>query len=211
MKITGVVLAGGKSRRMGQNKSLLRIGDKTIIELIVDRIRPIFDEIILVTNSKDDYKMLKDIRIVPDAYIKEETNSIIGLYTGLLEAKHDYAFVLPCDMPFISRKLIEYMISNAKDYDILVPYINGFYESLHGIYKKTSLEYIKYLYDSENYKIRNLFEKFPGLKIKKIDNSILEKLNVDKECFLNLNTPESYEKALKIFNAKEGNHGKLIK
>lgn len=199
MNMTGVILAGGKSSRMGQNKSLLKIGNKTIIELIVESISPIFNEIIIVTNSKDEYNMLKDVKIVPDAFIKNETNSLIGLYTGILEAKNDYAFVVPCDMPFINRKLIEYMMNNIDNNDIIVPYINGHYQSLHAIYNKSTLNYIKSLYDKECYKINKLFEDFPQLKVKQIHNNILEDLKVDEDCFLNLNTPEDYENALKKF------------
>lgn len=199
MNMTGVILAGGKSSRMGQNKSLLKIGNKTIIELIVESISPIFNEIIIVTNSKDEYNMLKDVKIVPDAFIKNETNSLIGLYTGILEAKNDYAFVVPCDMPFINRKLIEYMMNNTDNNDIIVPYINGHYQSLHAIYNKSTLNYIKSLYDKECYKINKLFEDFSQLKVKQIHNNILEDLKVDEDCFLNLNTPEDYENALKKF------------
>lgn len=199
MKISGVILAGGKSRRMGQNKSLLKIGDKTVIEIIIDKIEPLFEEIILVTNSEDDYPMLQNIRIVPDAYLSKETNSLIGLYTGLFEAKNDNAFVIPCDMPFINQKLIDYMINNIGNYDIVVPWINGYYQSLHAIYNKSTLDSIKYLFDNNIYKINRLFEEFPNLTINKIGKDILDDLNISDDCFLNLNTLEDYHRANNMY------------
>lgn len=199
MKVTGVILAGGKSRRMGQNKSLLKIGDKTIIEIIVDKILPIFDEVIVVTNSMEDYTMLKGVKLIPDIIQTKEANSLIGLYSGILEAENEYSFVIPCDMPFIDTTLIQYMIDNISDNDIVVPKLNGFYESLHSIYKKTTIEILKSMLDNNNYRINRLFEDYPELSIKKIHKDTLDELGVSEDCFLNLNTLEEYKQAIELF------------
>lgn len=199
MKISGIILAGGKSKRMGQNKSLLKIGDKTIIETIVDKISPIFSEVIVVSNSMEDYKMLKDVKLIPDVTISKEANSLIGLYSGILEAKYDYSFVVPCDMPFIDISLIQYMIENIEDNDVIVPYLNGFYESLHSIYGKSTLSILKSLLDDKNYRINRLFEDYPQLSIKEIHKDTLDYLGINENCFLNLNTLEEYKHAIELY------------
>lgn len=200
MKVSGIILAGGKSKRMGQNKSLLKIGDKTIIELTVDKILPIFDEVIVVTNSMEDYSMLNNnVKLIPDVTITKEANSLIGLYSGILEAKYDYSFVIPCDMPFIDTSLIQYMIENIEENDVVVPYLNGFYESLHSIYNKSTLNILKSLLDNRNYRISRLFEDYPGLSIKRIHKNTLDYLGVSENCFLNLNTLEEYKQAIELY------------
>ena len=65
--ITGIILSGGKSSRMGKNKSLLKIGDKTIIERMCDLMKSLFTEIILITNTPDDYSFL-DLTVYKDVY-----------------------------------------------------------------------------------------------------------------------------------------------
>ncbi len=98
--VTAVVLAGGKSTRMGQNKALLKMGKKTMIERVIDPLQKIFENIIVVTDNPKEYAMLKNVKFVQDYFDTGEKNSLIGLYTGLIESKTDYVFVTACDMPF---------------------------------------------------------------------------------------------------------------
>lgn len=191
-RISAVVLAGGNSTRMGQNKALLKLGSKTIIERVVEILKTIFEEIIIVTNTPQVYSMLKDVRFVPDCFESKQKKSIIGLYTGIFEAKNDYAFVVACDMPFLNTDLINYMIDNIEDEDTLVPYINCYYQPLHAIYNKNCLKYIRTLLDSNNYKIIDLFDYFDNLKVRKINDEILDRLNITNSCFLNMNTYQEY-------------------
>ncbi|QUH19983.1 molybdenum cofactor guanylyltransferase [Alkaliphilus sp. B6464] len=191
-RISAVVLAGGNSTRMGQNKALLELGSKTIIERVVEILKTTFEEIIIVTNTPKVYSMLKDVRFVPDCFESREKKSIIGLYTGIFEAENNYAFVVACDMPFLNTDLINYMIDNIGDEDILVPYINGYYQPLHAIYNKNCLRSIRTLIDSKNYKIIDLFNYFDNLKVRKINDEILDRLNITDSCFLNMNTYQEY-------------------
>lgn len=192
-QISAVVLAGGNSTRMGQNKALLELGSKTMIELVVEKLKTIFEEIIIVTNTPQIYNMLKNVRFVPDYFESIEKKSIIGLYTAILEAENNYAFVVACDMPFLNIDIINYMVENVRDEDILVPCINGYYQPLHAIYHKKCLESIKNLLDCQNYKIIDLFDHFNNnLKINKINDKTLNILKIPSNSFINLNTYEEY-------------------
>lgn len=191
-KISAVVLAGGNSSRMGKNKALLELGPHVVIEIVVEVLKTIFEEIIVVTNTPQLYSLLKGVRFVSDALESTEKKSIIGLYTGILEAKNNYVFVVACDMPFLNADLVHYMIDQMGDEDTLVPHINGYYQPLHAIYHKNSLSYIKALLDSSNYKISDLFDCFEDLKVKKINDEILDRLKITENCFLNMNTHQDY-------------------
>lgn len=191
-KISAVVLAGGNSSRMGQNKALLELGSKTIIEIVVDRLKTIFEEVIVVTNTPEVYGMLKDVRFVFDCFESREKKSIIGLYTGIFEAENKYAFVVACDMPLLNTDLIKYMIDNIGDEDIVVPHINGYYQPLHAIYHKSCLKFIKGLLNSKNYRIIDLFDCFDNIKVIKVNDEVLNRLNIANSCFLNINTYQEY-------------------
>ena len=190
--ISAVVLAGGNSTRMGKNKALLELGSNAVIEIVVEVLKTIFEDIIIVTNTPEVYGMLKGVRFVPDSLESIEKKSIIGLYTGILEAKNNYVFVVACDMPFLNAELVHYMIDHMKDEDVLVPYINGYYQPLHAIYHKKCLNNIKTLLNLNNYKIIDLFDCFDNLKVKKIGDEILDRLNITNSCFFNMNTHQEY-------------------
>lgn len=187
--ISAVILAGGNSSRMGQNKALLKLGEKTMIERIIDRLSPIFEEIILVTNHSEQYPMLKDIKFVKDEMILEEKNSLVGIYSGLLASKNKYIFVVPCDMPFLNQELIKYMIGQLKEEDLLIPCIKGYYQPLHAIYGKGCIQPIKELLEKRQYKIITFFK---NVDMKTIDEKIIMQFSKDMRCFLNVNTYDVY-------------------
>lgn len=117
-KVAGIVLAGGRSKRMGRNKVYLSFGGKFLIEIIIDKISPLFKDIMIVVSQPELYKRLgfcvrKDI--IP------EKGPLGGIYTGLLYSNNRYNFVVACDMPFLNPNLIRYMIKNCQCYDIVVP------------------------------------------------------------------------------------------
>lgn len=187
--ISAVVLAGGRSSRMGQNKALLKLGEKNMIERIVDKLRPILEEIILVTDYPEEYPMLKDVVFVKDEIMSEEKNSLVGIYSGLLASKNKHVFVVPCDMPFLNQELIKYMINELKEEDLLIPYIKGYYQPLHAIYGKKCIKPIRGLLEKKQYKIINFFQ---DVNIKTVDEKVIMRFSRDMRCFLNINTYDTY-------------------
>ena len=188
-KVSAIVLAGGNSTRMGQNKALLKIGEKTLIELVVETLHKIFDEIIVVTNNPEKYAMLKDVRFERDCIETPVKNSLVGLYTGLIQAKNDRGFVVACDMPFLNEELIKYLIESLGEEDLLIPFIEGHYQPLHAIYNKTCLDIMRNMIINGNYKIIDFYDDVDTIKV---HEGIVRKYDPVLKSFMNINTKEVY-------------------
>lgn len=189
--MTGIILAGGKNSRMGAKKSLLNINGTTIIENIIEVYRRIFKEIIIVTNTPEDYSY-PGIKLFKDIILNK--GPMGGLYTGLLRSSYRHCFVAACDMPFIDEKLIRYM-ANIKDYDAVIPVVDGRYEPLFALYSKSCLDILKKQLDDEKLKIIDFFSK---IKLREIHASELCQYDSKLFSFINVNTPGDYEAALSI-------------
>ncbi len=165
-KISGIILAGGKNSRIGTNKAFLKIEEKMIIEIIIENFKTIFDEIIIVTGSANEYisalqpKIVKKIKFIKDIF--PDKGSLGGLYSGLINSKNKNSFVVGCDMPFLNIKLIQYMITLKNSFDIIVPKIKNNYESLHAIYSKECIEPIEKQLKQDNLKYGDFKDSCSG-------------------------------------------------
>jgi len=119
-RISGIILAGGASRRMGQDKAFLQVGDELLIDRVLKAVRAVADDIVIVTNSPEKYAGYP-ARLVRDAY--PGTGALGGIYTGLLAAEHSCGIVVACDMPFLSVELLQYMAGQIEQYDVVMPYV----------------------------------------------------------------------------------------
>lgn len=194
-----VLLAGGKSSRLNaeKEKALLKlVGSETIIESIINCLKDIFDEIIIVTNNIDDYKFL-GFKVVPD--IVKGKGPLGGIYTGLKSSNEERNFVLGCDMPFVNAGLIKYMLK-FKDPDIVIPRFNGYIEPLHAVYSKNILPTVETQLEKEELKISETIKKIK--KIKYIKKEEIEKFDKSKLCFFNINNEKDLEEARRIINEK---------
>lgn len=197
-KITPVILAGGANSRMGENKALLEINGLKIIEIMVRKLEKIFYEpIYIVTNQKENYDFLKNVRFVSDLVNTAKKNSLVGLYSGLAQIPTDRGFFLPCDMPFINEGLINYLISQSKGYDVVVPKIDNYYQPLHGIYHKNCLISMKKMINQEHYKI---IDFFPEVRVHTVGQETIHLFDPEEFSFYNINKKEDYERAKVINN-----------
>lgn len=129
--ITGIILSGGKSSRMGTNKSLLVINGKTIIERIRDLMQGIFKEVILVTNEPDEYQFL-DLRIYEDVF--KGYGPLAGIHSGLLHSTTQKNFIISCDVPLMTEQMIKYLVEFKTKKSITIAKADGFIQQLVGIY-----------------------------------------------------------------------------
>ena len=134
--ITAVILSGGKSSRMGTNKSFLKIGDKTIIERLRDLLQSMFNDVILITNEPDDYKFL-GLPIYEDIF--RHRGPLAGIHSGLKHSKTNLNFIISCDLPFMTKEMINYLIDYKTDKLITVAKADGFIQQLAGKYSKECL------------------------------------------------------------------------
>jgi len=186
--MTGIILSGGKNTRMGgRNKAFIRIDGEFIIDRTIGLFRALFDEIILVTNSPMEY-IDYDVQIVTD--IIKNKAALGGIYTGLFYASSNHCFVAACDMPFLNRRFIEYMIGRIDAYDIVVPRTPDGFQPLHAVYSKRCIPFIKKLIDSDRLTIRPVYKHCKTLTL---PPDVITGFNSNERMFLNINSQEDLD------------------
>lgn len=187
--MTAIVLAGGKSSRMKTNKALLSLGEKTMIEGIIDKLRDLFPEIILVTNTPEEYRFL-GLPMVGDVF--QQVGPLAGLHAGLLAASSPHVFAVACDMPFLNLELIRYMQEQMDGYAVVVPRLGELIEPMYAIYSKECLAPIERKLQAGEHKIISFYDSVP---VRYIDQEEIEQFGSASEIFFNVNTPEEYREA----------------
>jgi molybdenum cofactor guanylyltransferase len=185
--IAGAILAGGASKRFnGAIKAKTVIGGKSIISRIIEVFDSVFDEIIIVTNTPDEFVEYKNNKIVTDKF--RGKGPLCGIHSALKETDKDALFIIAGDMPFPDKNLIKRQIEffRLNRCDILVPVLNSYYEPLHGIYSKSILGLLEeYLISGKDYSIKSF------LKICDVRYFDLEQQ--ENKAFTNINTPSDAE------------------
>ncbi len=133
LPMSGIILCGGLSKRMGRKKAFLPFAGKTLIEHMHDLMSEIFSEVILVSNNPDDYEHLS-ANVVRD--IVPNRGPLVGILSGLLVANYQHCFVAPCDMPFVDKHLIHQICAERNRADMLVYSHKGRPEPLLGVYSR---------------------------------------------------------------------------
>jgi molybdopterin-guanine dinucleotide biosynthesis protein A len=185
-EVTAIILAGGKSRRMGSNKALLKYGDTTFIERQIARLSTIFHEIILSANDASIYAHLP-LPVVPD--IMPGKGPLSGICAGIMRSTNYYTFVVACDMPFISEKVILYLKRFITDYDVVVPRTERGLEPLHAFYSKNCIQPMQQCLKEDRLRIIDFFSE---VKVKIVSEDELKAIDPSVQPLINLNTPEEY-------------------
>lgn len=195
--ITGVILAGGKSSRMGVNKSFLKLGSQTIIEHIVNLMKSIFSEVIIITNTPDEYKFL-NLPLYEDIY--KWKGPLAGIHSALTHSQTEKIFVLSCDVPLMSKDMIEYLIEYKSVKSVIFCEAAGYHQPLVGVYSKKILSEIE-KFISNNEMSDKSFHHF----LENIDIEIIHPEDLPfyrDEIYLNINRPIDYEMVLSVYNTK---------
>lgn len=188
--ITGIILVGGKSRRMGRDKAFLDFGGTPLFERVLSLFVDTFQQVALVGDRAERFADY-GLPVFPDIY---PGSSLGGLYTGLHHASTDYIAVASCDMPFPSSAVLRYLCSLRHEYDVVVPATSHGYEPLFAVYAKSCLPTIKTFLDGGNY---CAFGYYPELNVRKVTDAEIASLAAPSTCFINLNTPQEAETHLK--------------
>ena len=193
--ITGVLLAGGKSRRMGTDKRRILLNGRTLFERSLAGLEDIFSEVLIVLAEDDSDLDSGHSKVIIDLIPNCATAG--GLFTGLSYAERDTVFVVACDMPFLHVELIAYMASQTKGFDITVAKLMQGVQPLHGFYGKACLPRLEEMLKSNNLKLQHILED-RNLTINVIPESELTGIDENLLSFVNLNTPADLEMAAKI-------------
>lgn len=149
--ITGIILSGGKSKRMGENKSLLKIGDRTVIEYVNDLMKSLFSKVILITNNPIEYEFL-DIEMYDDIFF--QMGPLAGIHSGLIHSKTVKNFITSCDIPLMTAQMIEYLVEYNTNKPITIAKADGFIQQLCGLYNKSCLQQAeKILFDQKKFEV----------------------------------------------------------
>ncbi len=189
--VTGVILAGGKSTRFsGTNKALIRIGNERILDRILRVFRPVFQEILLVTNEPVRY-LQWDVKIVADLYGVH--SSLIGLHAGLFHAGGSHAFVSACDTPFLVPELVKEIVSRVRpETDILIPETASGLQPLCAVYSRRCLQPIERLFEQERFNIRDFF---PQVRVETISAIDIRRFDEKEVSFININSAADLSEA----------------
>ena len=214
LPVTGVILAGGKSQRMGENKALMQLGDDSLIEHVIRRMHHVTDELLLITNTPADYA---HFGLPMHGDILPGTGALGGVYTGLTHASHEVVLCVACDSPFLEPKLLSYLVSVLGEYDAVMPYTyssrqtpfcrnknigvtNPSYsdeaqvtlQTLCAAYSKRCLPIIELMLHESELRVHALTER---ANIQRVSPEVWREFDPEGMSFFNINTPEDFEKA----------------
>jgi molybdopterin-guanine dinucleotide biosynthesis protein A len=201
--VDGVILAGGQSRRMGQDKALLSLGGRTLLQRVIDVLAPICSELILVTNDPERYTSFA-LRAVPDIF--PGTGSLGGLYTGLAASRSEGAVAVACDMPFLNAALLNYLVEQSSDVDAVVPDLSTVAATagdrpkakqldlhpLHAVYRRACLAPIEEQLRAGDLRMMGFFER---VKVRYVKRADVMRFDQQLRSFFNVNTPEEWAQA----------------
>jgi molybdopterin-guanine dinucleotide biosynthesis protein A len=196
LDISSIVLAGGKSLRLGHDKITEKVGNVTLLEKVVSRINSLSKDIVIVTAEERSFKEFADnkkVKTVADIF--PGRGSLGGIYTGLIESETFYNLVIAADMPFLNGELLAYMTEVADGFDFVIPKIGTFFEPLHAIYSKNCVTPIETMIRKNR---RVIIELFDFVKVRYVEAEEIDRFDPEHLSFFNINTVEDLELARKI-------------
>jgi len=200
---SGIVLAGGSSTRVGEDKGLRRLAGKPIVNHIVERIRDHVDEVIVVVSSEEQrekyLQAVDGVLVVTDMY--PEGSPLVGLMTGLSYCKYAYAFAVACDMPFICDEAVEMLFAEAEGHDGAVfEKPNGWIEPLAAVYHvETALREAERLYREGDLRVRMILLSLDDVSLIPVER--LRGVDPELLTFFDTDSKERFEEAERIIRA----------
>jgi molybdenum cofactor guanylyltransferase len=192
--VTGVLLAGGKSRRMGEDKRFLSVGEGTLFERSLAVLRSVFDMVVVVI-AQDSPALSADVPVYRD--LIPSGGSLGGLYTGLKMAVTPYVFVVGSDMPFLNPAAVHYVTDVKSDYDVVMAKLENGLQPMHALYHRRCLPIMEELMKAHELKIQQL-ASHPALRVRLITPVEFDRIDPQARSFFNVNTPSDLETARSI-------------
>jgi len=224
-RVSGIILAGGQSRRMGRDKAFIELEGKPIIARVIETLRRVCSETIIVANDAATYAPILSgvegqARIVGDVYPGK--GSLGGIFSGLQAAKENYALAVACDMPFLNEALLRYMISLASQFDVIIPHVSSpsgktprgknYHDKtspqpnqplakerdlhpMHAIYSKQCLAPIEEKLRADDLRLIGFHD---SVRVRTVESDEVDRFDPEHWSFFNVNTPEDLELASKL-------------
>lgn len=193
MDISGIVLAGGMSRRLGRDKAVEPLDGESLVARVTGRLSQVSEEIVVVVNEIERAAALplpESAKIAVDIY--PGRGPLGGIFTGLSAVDGDWGIVVACDMPFLSVELLKYMLSLRDGFDAVVPILAGRPEPTHALYSRVCLPHIERRLKADDLKIANFFG---DVRVRFVPEDDINRLDPERLSFFNVNTQQDLERA----------------
>jgi len=193
--MTSIILAGGKSSRLGRSKALQAIGGKSLIQWVIDCLAILSTEIIIATAHGEAIPCSSAVRIKTVADIYPGKGPLVGIYSGLIASSSSRAIVVGCDTPFLSVSLLEYMTQICSTFDVVVPRIKDKLEPLCAVYSKNCSGLMQGLLEQDELRISKLFSR---VKVKYVEEDEINRFDPEHLSFFNINSQADLDRAKKL-------------
>ncbi len=190
--VSVAILAGGQSRRMGTDKSFVKLNDRPLIECVLQQVQTLKLPLFIVTNNREQYETL-GYPVFPDVFLG--MGSLGGIYSAVHHSSTAYTLCVACDMPFLVPELLRHLIELRHDYDAVVPEVNRRLQPLHAVYSAACLTALKAQLERNELAIYTLFH---ALNTRVVSQSTLVHFDPDLRSFVNVNTPDDLEAAQRV-------------
>jgi molybdenum cofactor guanylyltransferase len=190
--VTAIVLAGGKSSRLGRDKALEKIGGKYLIERVLHSLSRLGDDILVVTAAPNQLAGLNVEKVI-DTYPR--TGAKVGLCTGINASLSFYSLVVACDMPFLNIDLLRYLLDSASGFDAVIPRIGDKIEPLHAVYSKNCIPVLEEQINKDKLKISDLFSE---INVRYVEAGDIERYDPQHLSLFNINSEADLKRAKAI-------------
>ena len=199
LSMTSIILAGGKSLRLGRSKFLETLGDKSLIQWVIDRLATLSTEIIIATARGEAIPCSSAVRMKTVADVYPGKGPLAGIHSGLIASSGSRAIVVGCDTPFLSVGLLEYMTQTSPTFDISVPRIKDKVEPLCAVYSKNCLAPIQELLKQNELMIIELFHM---VKVRYVEEDEINSFDPEHLSFFNINSQADLDRARRLATEK---------
>ena len=201
MRKSAIILAGGLSKRLGQDKGLVKLAGKPLLTHVLDKISGVVDETVVVVSSESQKRIFEDLlkqeaRVTVDR--DRAQSPLVGALTGFENAQNEYSMLLPCDAPFVSSQIASLLLDLCVNRSAVIPrWPNGFIEPLQAAYHTKSAQVVaKKALENGKMNFQSMIALLKGVRY--ISTMVLQQIDPKLLTFFNVNTPNDLKKAESI-------------
>lgn len=194
-QISGAILAGGQSRRMGRDKAALLLAGEPLLLRTVRRLRTVTPDVVII-GPLERAALAPGVPIVPDRWPQQ--GPLGGIATALQALESEAVLVVGCDMPFLNVALLRYLLSLAFAYDAVVVRADGQAHPLHAVYQKRCLPILEAQLLAGKLQVQRFLAR---LAVRFVEGEELDRFDPQRLSTFNANTPEEWAEALRLFEA----------
>ncbi len=196
MDVSGIVLAGGMSRRLGRTKAIETVGGERLIQRVLQRLSEVAGETLVVIADPGQaaaFDLPDEVRAVVDVY--PGGGSLGGIYSGLDSISQEWGVVAACDMPFVNIDLVRHMLSLRDDADAVVPMLDGRPEPTHAAYSRSCLGPMERSLKAGDLRILSFFD---DVRVRYVSQDEVDDFDPEHLSFFNVNTQDDLDRAVAL-------------